>query len=81
MKRIIPILIATLFITLSAKGQNLFFMGKQNYPSTKTYTLLSNSEDTNDLKIIFAKDGKTKILGVNTKTGDINYWKANILFG
>ena len=68
MKRIITIIIATLFITLSAKGQNLFFIGEQSYCSTNTFTLESNSEEVNDLKILFGQDEGNKILGVTTRT-------------
>lgn len=68
MKRILIIVIATLFITLSAKGQNLFFVGEQSYPSTETYTLQSNSFSASDLNVLFAKEGKTALFAVSTLT-------------
>lgn len=56
MKKILAILTATLFITLTAKGQNLFFIGEKSYPCTETITLQSNSDNGDDLNVLFAKD-------------------------
>lgn len=67
MKKILSIVIVTLFITLSANGQNLLFIGDQSYPSTETYTLQSNSISprASDLDVMFAKDGKTALFAVS----------------
>jgi len=67
MKKILIIITATLFITLTVKGQDLFFFGEKSYPCTLTFTLHSNS-NTNDLKVIFAKDQSTALIGVSIKT-------------
>jgi hypothetical protein len=67
MKKNLIFLTATLFITLTARGQNLFFFGEKSYPCTETFTLQSNS-NSNDLKLIFAKDGTTAVIGVSIKT-------------
>ena len=60
MKRNLIILIATVFITLTVKGQNLFFIDEQSFPCTETITLQSNSDEwyLDNLKVLFAKDGK-----------------------
>ena len=67
MKKILIILTATLFITLTVKGQDLFFFGEKSYPCTETFTLHSNS-NSNDLNVIFAKDESTALIGVSIKT-------------
>jgi len=69
MKRILSIIIATLFIALSAKGQNFVFIGKNSFPSTEKFTLQSNSdkEYINDLKLAFAKDGEKELIVVSSK--------------
>jgi hypothetical protein len=66
MKKILIILTATLFITLTAKGQNLFFFGEESYPCTETFTLQSNS-NSDDVNVVIAKDGKTALFIVSTK--------------
>jgi hypothetical protein len=73
MNKILIIVTATLFITLTAKGQDLFLIGEQSYPCTKTFTLKSNSDEfyINDLNVLFAKDGKAALFGVSTKTKDV----------
>jgi len=50
------ILTATMFIGLTAKGQNLFLFGEKSYPCTETVTLQSNSDEyfINDLNVLFA---------------------------
>jgi hypothetical protein len=70
MKKILIILTVTLLITLTTKGQNLFFIGENSYPSTETITLQANSDryNINDLNILFAKDGTTGLFVVSTKT-------------
>ncbi len=74
MKKIPIILISLFFITLTANGQNLFFIGENSYPCTETFTLKSNSDEfyINDLKVLFARDGKKAHFVVNAKTeGDL----------
>ena len=69
MKKLIIILTATVFITLTAKGQNLFLIGENSYPCTKPLELKSNSPNGNDLTILFAKDGTTGgLFAVSTKS-------------
>lgn len=63
MKQILSIVIITLFITLSAKGQNLLFIGDQSYPSSETYTL--QSFYTSNLNVLFAKDKDTPLFVVS----------------
>ena len=64
MKKILIIFPAILFVTLTAKGQNLFFIGENSYQSTETITLKSNTEDTSDLNVLFARDGRTGLIAV-----------------
>ncbi len=73
MKKLQIILVAILFIALTVKGQNLFFIGENSYPCTNTYTLQSNSDEyyINDLNVLLAKDGKSGLFGVSTKTEDL----------
>ena len=68
MKKLIIFLTATLFITLTAKGQNLFFIGEESFPCTETITLQSNSGDRNDLNVLFAKQGTLGFIAVSIKT-------------
>ncbi len=70
MKKILIILTATLFITLTVKGQNLFFIGEESYPCTETITLQSNSDKSYiyDLNVLFAKQGTLGLIVVSTKT-------------
>jgi len=64
-KRLI-ILFTAMFIMLTSTGQNLFFFGENSYPCTKAITLHSNS-GSNDLKIIFARDGTFAFIVVSIK--------------
>ena len=68
MPKIPLFLIALIFTTLTIKGQNLFFIGENSYPSTETITLRSNSEDGDDLDILLAKDGKKGLFAVDTRS-------------
>lgn len=69
MKRILSIIIVTLLITFSAKGQNYVFIGENSFPSTEKFTLQSNSdeENINDLKLAFAKDREKGLIVVSSK--------------
>lgn len=67
MKRILLISMASLLIALTAKSQNLFFFGENSYPCTETIKLQSNSYSS-DLHLLFAKDGKSPLIGVSTHT-------------
>ena len=64
MKEKLTFLTAALFISLTANGQNLFFIGENSYQCTKTITLQSNTEDASDLNVLFAKDGKIGLFAV-----------------
>lgn len=70
MKKILIFISATLFITITTKGQNFFFLGEKSYPCTETFTLQSNSDDSevNDLKVLFGKDGTMGVFIVSIKT-------------
>ena len=64
MNKTLVILIATLFIVFTAKGQNLFFIGENSYPCTHTLTLQSNS-DFENLNVLFAKDKTIALIVVS----------------
>jgi len=70
MKKILILLSVNLFFTPIANGQNFFFIGEKSYPCTETFSLQSNSDVSyiNDLKVLFAKDGKKGLCIVSTKT-------------
>ena len=69
MKQILIIGILAISFTLKTNGQNLVFIGENSYNCTDTFTLQSNSEDSysNDLNIVFAKDGEKGLLVVSSK--------------
>ena len=62
-----------LTFAINANGQNFVFIGENSYPSTERFTLQSNSvdEDKGDLKLVFAKDGKTNLIVVSSKLTDV----------
>jgi TonB family protein len=64
MKKFLTVLTTMLFMALGAIGQNLYFIGENSFPCTESITLQSNTDDESDLIILFAKDGKTGLLGV-----------------
>jgi hypothetical protein len=68
MKKTLVILLGTCFIMLTAKGQNLFFIGEKSFPCTAAITLESNSENGKDLTVLFAKEGETGILVVRVES-------------
>jgi len=68
MKKMLIIIIAVLFVNLTAKGQNLFLIGEKSYPCTNVITLESNSDDGYDLDVFLAKDGKSGMFAVSRKT-------------
>ncbi|HCX99757.1 MAG TPA: hypothetical protein DG754_06410 [Bacteroidales bacterium] len=68
MRKYLITLWLALFIVLSLKGQNLFFIGENSFPCTEKIALQSNAEDGSDLIVLFAKDGKTGLLGVITES-------------
>ena len=70
MKKALLILTATMIFTLTVKGQKLFFFGENSYPCTETFTLQSNS-GSNNLKVRFAKDVETALIGVSIKKSKI----------
>lgn len=53
-----------LCLTLIIQGQSLFIFGDKSYPCTETYSLLSNS-GSNNLNIVFGKDGTKALIGVS----------------
>jgi hypothetical protein len=67
MKKNLIILAVISFITLTAKGQNLFFIGENSYSCSETFTLQSNFDSEDSLNVIFAKDGTNALIIVNTK--------------
>lgn len=66
MKQNLLIFTAMLFVTLTVHGQNLFLFGDKSFPCTETFTLQSNSA-SNNLNILFAKDGNKALIGVSIK--------------
>jgi len=73
MKKLLIILIAVFFASLTANGQNLFIIGEKSYPCTKEIRLESNSDDrdeddTYDLNIFVGKNGSTGVIAVSTKS-------------
>lgn len=73
MKKILIILTVTLFISQTAKGQNLFFIGENSYPCTVAFKLESDSDEyyINDLNVLFAKDENKALIAVSTETTDV----------
>jgi len=73
MKKVLSIIIVTLFITMPAKGQNFSFIGENSFPSTENFTLQSNSDKSNinDLKVAFAKDGEKGLIVISSKLTNI----------
>ena len=82
MKKNLFILTATLFITLAAKGQNLFFIGENSYACTETITLQSNTDKyyINDLNVLFAKQGTLGLIVVSAKTIDVLFRGKIIIY-
>ncbi|MBN1185877.1 MAG: hypothetical protein JXB49_26590 [Bacteroidales bacterium] len=68
MKKILIILIASLFSIMTVKGQNLFFIGENSYPCTETITLQPNSDNANELNVLLAKDGGKGLIAVSTES-------------
>jgi len=73
MKRNLVILFVTLFMTLTAKGQDVFFIGENSYPCTDTFILKSDSNEfyINDLNVLFAKDGNIALIAVSSETTNV----------
>lgn len=67
MKKHLFLLIGLMFISLTANGQNLFFIGDKSYSSTEIYSLEANSNDVNDLNLAFVKDANSEFVAVRTK--------------
>ncbi|MEE4257655.1 MAG: hypothetical protein V2I47_11505 [Bacteroidales bacterium] len=70
MKKLLISFLATLLVSLTAIGQDFFFIGENSYPCTETFTLQSNSDRSfvNDLNVILGKDGSQALFLVSTKT-------------
>ncbi len=69
MNKLLFILSISVFFTLQINGQNLFFFGENSYPCTEAISLQSNSS-SNDLKVIFARDGSKALLIASIKPRD-----------
>ena len=69
MKRLFFLMILAICFTFDINGQNLVFLGDRSFPSSETYTLKSNSQGQgfDDLRIVFARDGKGKRLVINSR--------------
>jgi TonB family protein len=78
MKKTLILLYATLFLTLTLKGQSLFFFGENSYPCTEVIPLQGNS-DSNDLNVLFAKDGITALMGVSMEITTLPSSIGNII--
>lgn len=68
MKKGLVIIIAALFVSLTANGQDLFLIGEKSYPCTKAITLKSNSDERYDLDIFLAKNGKSGLFAVSRES-------------
>ena len=68
MKKSLIILTATLLLAVTAKGQSLFFIGENSFPCTETITLKSNTDDSDDLNVLFAKDGTKGLFAAIAKS-------------
>ena len=68
MKKILIFLTAILFITITAIGQDFFFIGENSYPCTETFILQSNYDSESNLNVTFAKDGAMGLIIVSRKT-------------
>ena len=79
MKKTFIVLSVTLFIALTAKGQKLFFIGENSYTCTEAFTLKSNSDDGNDLNVLFAKDGAEALFAVSTKSIELTIFSGKLI--
>lgn len=68
MRKNLIILTATLLVTLTAKGQNLFLVGENSYPCTETIILKANSDDGSNLSISLAKDEEKGLFAVSSES-------------
>ncbi|TVR85010.1 MAG: hypothetical protein EA409_00020 [Saprospirales bacterium] len=68
MKGILILLVTLLTLTFEINGQNFLFIGEYSYPSTESFTLLSNYDRAyiTDLNIVFAKNGEKALIGVSS---------------
>lgn len=73
MKEQLILLVLSIMISITTKGQNFVFIGESSYPSTEQYSLESNSdkENINDLKLVFAKEGPNALIVVSSKLTDV----------
>jgi len=77
MKKILNIVIALiLFNHTILNGQNLFIIGENSYPCSEIMTFKSNSDKSNDLNVLFAKDRNTVLFAVATEN-DLNVIFSN----
>lgn len=78
MIRVIILLTATLFISSTAKGQNLFFFGDKSYQCTETITLQSNNDGANP-SILFAKEGTNVLMAISIYIGRDYFIGGNLI--
>lgn len=73
MKEQLILLVLSIMISITTKGQHFVFIGESSYPSTEQYSLESNSdkENINDLKLVFAKEGPNALIVVSSKLTDV----------
>ncbi|MEO1187178.1 MAG: hypothetical protein AAFX46_22020 [Cyanobacteria bacterium J06636_27] len=69
MKKVLLLLFIAMTYALKTNGQNLVFLGEKSYPSTEKFILQSNSDSdySNDLNLVFAKDGEKILIVVSSK--------------
>jgi hypothetical protein len=67
MKQILILLIAPLFFIQTSYSQEFFFLKEKSYPCTETFTLKSDSDnsDVKDLNVLLGKDGKLGVFIVS----------------
>lgn len=69
MKKILILVFLAITYTININGQNLVFIGENNFPNSKTFTLQSNSDSDRiqDLNLVLVKDGTKRLLVVSAK--------------
>jgi hypothetical protein len=67
-KQLLILVILSVTFSITTNGQNLVFIGENSYQSTEKYTLKSNS---NDLMLVFAKDGANALIVVSSKLKEL----------
>jgi len=73
MKKILIGLIAAFLITVSAQGQEYFYMGEQSYPRSEKFVLIGDLVNQIGLGVTFAKD-EARALFIITTPSDNELW-------